>query len=168
MKDDYVLLFSIALAHIAVSYVVNRLSYMTLSSLRLHMVPSRRETRFYEKVLHIRSWKDYVPSVGPFDKKDMKGDDAAYISMFILETVRAEVAHVLCISVTLLLLLYHRQPYSAFIPVFYLVINIPCILIQRYNRPRLERVLKMHSSRLVIPEEEETGPAGRPVLFRRR
>lgn len=97
----------------------------------------------------------------------MKGDDAAYISIFILETVRAEVAHVLCLSVTLLLSLYHRQPYSAFIPVFYLVINIPCILIQRYNRPRLERVLKMHSSRLVIPEEE-TGPAGRPALFRRR
>lgn len=168
MKSDYVLLFSIALAHIVVSYAVNRLSYRTLSSFRLHMAPSRRETRFYEKVLHIKAWKDYIPSMGPFDKKDMKGDDAAYISMFILETVRAEVAHVLCIFVTLLLLLYHKQPYCAFIPAFYLAINIPCILIQRYNRPRLERVLKIHGSRLVIPEEDGTSFGRRLLTLRRR
>ena len=88
--------------------------------------------------------------------------------MFILETVRAEVAHVLCIFVTLLLLLYHKQPYCAFIPAFYLAINIPCILIQRYNRPRLERVLKIHGSRLVIPEEDGTSFGRRLLTLRRR
>ena len=55
MKSDYVLLFSIALAHIVVSYAVNRLSYRTLSSFRLHMAPSRRETRFYEKNSYLHS-----------------------------------------------------------------------------------------------------------------
>lgn len=35
-------------------------------------------------------------------------------------------------------------------------INVPCIMIQRYNRPRLENVLRMHGYDLVVPEDEES------------
>ena len=76
-------------------------------------------------------------------------------------------AHTLCLASCYLALLVYTKPYSICIPLFFTLITLPCIMIQRYNRPRLEQVLKMHSSRLVIPEEE-TGPAGRPALFRRR
>ena len=35
-------------------------------------------------------------------------------------------------------------------------INVPCIMIQRYNRPRLENVLLLHGYDLVIPENDES------------
>lgn len=149
MAGDCKLFICIALCHILVSYFVNRVQYRTLASLRLRTVPYKKEKEIYEKVFHIKAWKDYVPSAGPFDKKVMKGNGAEYLSLFILETVRAEAAHIICLLVTFLVLLVYDQPYGLFIPAFF-------IMIQRYNRPRLENVLRMHGYDLVVPEDEES------------
>lgn len=156
MAGDCKLFICIVFCHILVSYFVNRMPYRTLASLRLCAVPCKREKEIYEKVFHIRAWKDYVPSAGPFDKKVMKGDGAEYLSLFILETVRAEAAHIICLLVTFLVLLVYDQLYGLFIPAFFIMINVPCIMIQRYNRPRLENVLRMHGYDLVVPEDEES------------
>ena len=156
MTGDCKLFICIALFHIIVSYSVNRMPYRTLASLRLRIVPYKKEKEIYEKVFRIKAWKDYVPSAGPFDKKVMKGNGAEYLSLFILETVRAEVIHMICLIVTFLVLLVYDQPYGWLIPVFFTMINVPCIMIQRYNRPRLENVLLLHGYDLVIPENDES------------
>ena len=40
---------------------------------------------------------------------------------------------------------------------FFLMINIPCIMIQRYNRPRLERILIRKEGNITSSEYEIRG-----------
>ena len=117
MAGDCKLFICIALCHILVSYFVNRVPYRTLASLRLRTVPYKKEREIYEKVFHIKS-------AGPFDKKVMKGNGAEYLSLFILETVRAEAAHMICLLVTFLVLLVYDQQYGWFIPAFFIMVNL--------------------------------------------
>lgn len=164
------LLFLIAVLHIAASFFINRLSYRRLASLRLFLSTKswEHDGEIYNTVFRIRLWKDYVPSAGPFDKKDLKGDSAAYLSVFILETVRAEIAHIVCLALSWFVILSAKETVSWALPVFFTVINLPCILIQRYNRPRFERLLKKRKSPLIIPEEESGGLTDRVRSLRRK
>ena len=155
MRSGFLLFVVIALSHVAVSFCVNRIPYRNMARLRPRIVPSQKECDFYNHVLHIGLWKDYIPCVGEFDKKTLKGDSVEYLSLFILETIRAELAHVFCLLSTLLVLYLYRPRYSLIIPLFYFAINVPCLIIQRYNRARLERILNRLGSTLVIPAEPE-------------
>ncbi len=155
MHSGFLLFAVIALCHIGVSFVINRVPYRNIAKIRPRMMPGNKECDFYKRGLHINAWKDYVPSVGPFDKKTLKANSAEYYSLFILETIRAEMAHVFCILITLLVLYLYKPSYPFAIPLFYLVINVPCIIIQRYNRARLERILHRLGSDLIVPAEPE-------------
>lgn len=159
------LLFKIAALHIAVSFVVNRMSWHSLAAVRLHLTPRKWEKNgeIYQKLFRIRSWKEYIPVAGPFDKRSIRSDEVSYISIFILETVRAELAHWLCLVATVYALISFNEQFYSSILFFFLAINLPCIMIQRYNRPRLERVLRMKKSPLIIPAESR----GR-LFFRKR
>ena len=146
----------IAALHILASLIANNLSYKALASMRLHLSERRWEDngKTYQRLFCIRAWKDHVPSVGRFDKRNFQSDRNDYISLFILESVRAEVTHYLCLLFTAAALFIHEGGIPDAMPFFFLMINLPCIMIQRFNRPRLEKVLKMTGKGLVIPEEE--------------
>ncbi len=154
MRSGLMLFTAIALCHIGVSFIVNRIPYRNIAMLRSHIVPNQAESEFYRKVLHIGKWKDLVPSFGPFDKKTLKGNSVEYLSQFILETVRAELAYVLCILSMLSVLYIYKPVYPLIIPLFYIIINIPCIIIKRYNRGRLERIMEKLGQELIIPENQ--------------
>lgn len=124
-----------------ISYIANRIPYRHLEKMRKHLQVGKAEVRFYEKVCRIRKWKDHIPSAGPFDKRKLENNSIDYFSLFILETVRAEIAHALCIIAAMSILVSSPLPMSHTMALFFLMINIPCIMIQRYNRPRLERIL---------------------------
>ena len=116
MHSGFVLFAVIALCHIGVSFVINRVPYRNIAKIRPRMMPGNKECDFYKRGLHINAWKDYVPSVGPFDKKTLKANSAEYYSLFILETIRAEMAHVFCILITLLVLYLYKPSYPFAIP----------------------------------------------------
>ena len=141
MKGEYVLFIRIVLAHVMISYIANRIPYRHLEKMRKHLQVGEAEMRFYERVCCIRKWKDHIPTAGPFDKRRLKSNSIDYFSLFILETVRAEIAHTLCIIAAMSILVSSPIPMSHTMALFFLMINIPCIMIQRYNRPRLERIL---------------------------
>lgn len=156
INPSYAAVAFVALCQIIVSRFINRMSYDSLAALRLRLRPRvwEAEGEIYQRVFRIRSWKDYVPSVGPFDKKDLKGGQSGYISVFILETVRAEFAHLSCLAIAYAVSVICRHEISWIVPAFFTVINLPCIMIQRYNRPRFEKVLRKRGSPLIIPEDE--------------
>jgi len=105
------------------------------------------------KAIRIAKWKDRLPEWGKilgFEKKNLNKDlQAQYLDRFILETCYAEVGHLgmallgfACIAV---------NPNSYFLMALIcalvnVVIQIPFILIQRYNRPRLLRIRVKYSS----------------------
>ena len=126
---------------LAASLVSDHLPYSQLSTLKvaLHLHQWEQEGYLYQHLFHIRIWKDWVPVLGDhFQKDHLNKNDPAYLQQFILESVRAETCHLL--SLLFALPLIRQAPAWAII--YMILINTPCVLIQRYNRPRLEKLLE--------------------------
>ena len=107
-----------------------------------------RGGRFYERFFAVRSWKGRLPDgarlfAGGFGKKSLQGqgDRQAYYTRFVQETCRGELVHWIVLSCAFLFFLWN-PPWAGWIMVGYAVlVNLPCILAQRYNRIRFSRVL---------------------------
>ena len=103
-----------------------------------------REGRFYES-LGIRKWKDHLPDKSKHTKKtftkQMKGhDNTDSLVRFLQETCVAECVHWCLVVFSFPLYGYVPTPFGAAVSTLYALSNIPFIIIQRYNRPRLLRV----------------------------
>ncbi len=104
--------------------------------------------KLYEFLFFVRLWKDKVPEAGelikinPFNKKKLASRELSYLERFVVETSRAELVHILVLLITPLSYPFN-PPIGDYIMTAYGVLaNVPCIIIQRYNRIRLLRLLK--------------------------
>lgn len=121
------------------------------------------EGKFYTK-LKINKWQNKLPDMSRvFPKlmpsKKMEGRSPERLSIMIQETCIAEFVHgMLCLCALYCLKLW-RGLGGILLSGLYIVLgNVPYILIQRYNRPRLVRLLKrVEASRIEggIPEYDE-------------
>lgn len=105
-----------------------------------------RRGRFYEDRLRIKRWKDHLPEAGAlftggFSKRALRARDPEALTRFVVETRRAEWAHWLIMAITPVFLLW-SWPWVELVMVLYaLAANAPCLLVQRYNRARLQVLL---------------------------
>lgn len=106
------------------------------------------EGRFYRRYLFIHRWKDLLPEAGAvfaggFAKRSFlvagRGD-RQYIQRFIAETRRAELTHWLPIVLSVTFFLWNPPAIAVWMPVYAVLTNLPFILVQRANRPRLQRL----------------------------
>ena len=101
-----------------------------------------RNGRIYDRALCIRSWKRALPDGAAvfrsgFRKRRMRGSSPEYCRTFVLETCRAELCHWLVFALVPLFFIWNPW-YVAWPMVPYAIAaNAPCIVAQRYNRPRL-------------------------------
>ena len=100
----------------------------------------------YQRLFKVRSWKAVLPELSDFfkklyPKKKIKTFDAEYLQSYITESCRAELTHFCIISITLLFPLWAGFSASLFIIYISVLLNLPFIVIQRYNRPRIQRLL---------------------------
>lgn len=97
------------------------------------------------EALGVKRWKDRLPDAAPwfkggFAKAKLASRSREYLDKFAIETCRGELAHWLAMSTAPLFFLWNR-PWVGWLMVAYaLAGNIPCIIIQRYNRARLSRI----------------------------
>ncbi|MBO1212233.1 glycosyl-4,4'-diaponeurosporenoate acyltransferase [Staphylococcus nepalensis] len=107
--------------------------------------PIEQEGQLWQKVVKVQYWKNHLPdgqrinstiiSKSNFDKSS----HADEVRQFILETRRAEFVHLL--SIVPVIVFAKSSSSVKMINLVYVVIaNVPCIIVQRYNRPKLERV----------------------------
>lgn len=119
--------------------------------------PWEKEGRFWQKRLKIRVWKDFLPDSssflkGSYDQTRLHSSDSEKIQTFIRETKRAELVHWVSMCPALLFFLWN-PPWAGWIMVLYAICaNIPFILVQRFNRPRLERLYEKQR----INDEKQT------------
>lgn len=74
--------------------------------------------------------------------KEMQGhENEASLVRFLQETCVAECVHWCLLFLSPPLYGYVPTPFGAVVTVLYALSNIPFIIIQRYNRPRLLRIL---------------------------
>ena len=97
----------------------------------------------YQKIFRVRSWKEYIPVIGSFDKKhlstEIKND---YLTAYLLESLRAELCHAFSLLFGIVICLFTQGRHADFLIMLWLLaLNMPCIIIQRYNRPRFERII---------------------------
>lgn len=100
--------------------------------------------RIWDKLFKVKAWKDKLPDGAAilkqgFAKKELKEADAGYFERFVLESRRAELTHYLAIPPSILFFLWNPLWVGVFMIFYALAANAPCVLAQRYNRPRFAR-----------------------------
>ncbi len=110
--------------------------------------------KIYEKYFKIKSWKKYLPDgsaitgVG-LKKKQLSDVSNTMLCYYLSESCRAELIHLLAIPPFILFGLFCPLPVVLFMLFYALAVNLPCLITQRYNRPRIERILKRRSNKLI-------------------
>lgn len=103
--------------------------------------------KIWDDIFKVKSWKEKLPDGAAilgqgFAKNQLKETDALYFEKFVLESRRAEFTHYLAMLPAVLFFLWNPA-WVGIIMIFYAIFaNVPCILAQRYNRPRFARAAK--------------------------
>lgn len=106
----------------------------------------------YERWLRIKAWKDRLPDgaalfAGGFRKANLRATSNEYLVRFARETCRGEAVHWAVLFASSLFFLWNPW-WAGWVMVAYAVLaNAPCILVQRYNRIRLTRLLAGRKTR---------------------
>ncbi|MFX3617299.1 MAG: glycosyl-4,4'-diaponeurosporenoate acyltransferase [Sporolactobacillus sp.] len=100
----------------------------------------------YQYWFKVKRWKNVLPELSDylsflFSKKQMKQSSPDYLCRFALETCRAELAHWCIILSSLLYMQWKHTGVSVLIFFIAVACNLPYIIIQRYNRPRILSIL---------------------------
>ncbi len=105
-----------------------------------------REGVLYVRVFRVRRWKRLLPEAGDifkggFDKRRLTRRDRCYLMAYRRETRRAELGHWLASVPFPLFFLWNRWSLGGCMAAYAVGVNAPCIIAQRFNRIRLQRVL---------------------------
>jgi len=94
------------------------------------------------RCIRIQKWKDRVPDMSKyvktmFAKEIVNTRDPEYTRRLILETCVAELIHYILMLISPVFTQYMPGIYGNIASVLYILGNLPFVMIQRYNRPRL-------------------------------
>lgn len=138
-----------AIIHLGISYACTRIPLNKLNPQNRWYRTKNFENKgnIYTGFFKIKKWKHYVPDGAKlfkqgFPKKKLESCSKQYLETFTLETCRGELAHWLQILPAGIFFLWNIWWAGVIMIVYALCVNIPCILLQRYNRARLQNVLE--------------------------
>jgi glycosyl-4,4'-diaponeurosporenoate acyltransferase len=102
--------------------------------------------RIYKNIFKVKKWRAIVPDggglfKGGFPKKNLERSDPQYLETFLYETKRAELTHWLTILPAPIFFLWNIWWAGIIMIAYALIANIPCIILQRYNRARLSNLV---------------------------
>ncbi|GAA1919527.1 hypothetical protein [Nocardioides hwasunensis] len=102
--------------------------------------------RWYRRRLLVHRWKDRLPEAGAtfeggISKRQLPGGDVEGLETFVRETRRAELAHWWAMACSPLFLLWNPPLAAGLLVSYGVLVNLPFIVIQRYNRFRTQALL---------------------------
>jgi glycosyl-4,4'-diaponeurosporenoate acyltransferase len=137
-----------AVAGFVAGYLAYRTSVARLSrdGVLTRLRSFEHDGRWYERRLRIKSWKDRLPEAGAFfaggfSKRSLRASDPDTLERFVAETRRAERTHWWLVALGPVFFLWNPWWLALVMVAYAVVANLPCLLVQRYNRARLQRVL---------------------------
>ena len=134
------LAISFATVQIPRDWFVRKASLFSIHSFEQHGL-------LWQRLFRVKQWKQLIPDGtliirNGYNKRTLHGIDSPSLKEFIVESRRAEFTHWLSILPAALFFLWNPI-WAAWANVGYAVLfNGPIIIAQRYNRPRLERLVK--------------------------
>ena len=102
--------------------------------------------QLWQNLTSVKKWKGSIPDGARllkfgYEKKTLHGFNNENLQRFSIETKRAELTHWLSILPAPLFFLWNPV-WAGWVMILYaLVFNIPTIIVQRYNRARIETIL---------------------------
>lgn len=138
-----------AAIHTGISYVFLRVPHRVLNpeSWLLRTRALEAGGTLYEKLFRVRRWKMLLPSGGAwfrdgFSMKSLESRQPEYLRTWVMESCRAEMCHWAAIPSSLLFFLWNPLPVGFVMILYAIAFNLPCIVAQRYNRPRMLDILR--------------------------
>ena len=130
--------------HTVTGYAAHRLEPSRLDHDGWLLRARRFETGggWYRRRLRVHRWKDKVPEAGGLfrggiSKRHLPGREVAGLQLFVRETRRAELAHWWAMGCGPVFVLWNPPLAAGLLVGYGVLINLPFIAIQRYNRFRL-------------------------------
>ena len=112
----------------------------------------------YQKIFHVKSWKKFIPSgaaVYPntFKLKTLPTYKFEYLQTWLKESCRAEFCHLVMILPGFLFFLWNSVEVGWWMVAYAVANNLVPIVMQRYNRPRVRKMLAQLQKN--IPQKQE-------------
>ena len=100
----------------------------------------------YEKLFLVNKWKDKLPDGSKilkegFSKNKVDAMSLDYFKKFLIEVNRAELSHWLQMLPAPIFFLFNLPIIGYLMIVYAVLFNLPFIIAQRYNRPKLIRII---------------------------
>lgn len=115
--------------------------------------------RVYERVFRIKKWKRLLPDggalFGGYAKKHLQDFSAQSLDTFLIESRRAELTHWLAILPFWVFGLFAPFAVVPIMLAYALAANLPCIIAQRYNRPRIKALRQKKRGLLALSLENQ-------------
>ena len=141
-------IFTWIVIHLGMSYLCTKIPLKKFNPFNwLYRIKNiEYDGRIYIDIFKIKKWKEKIPDgaklfKGSFTKKRLEKKDYIYLKTFMLETCRGELTHWLQIMPVWIFFLWNPWWAGLIMIVYGFAANIPCILLQRYNRARLLKIL---------------------------
>jgi glycosyl-4,4'-diaponeurosporenoate acyltransferase len=100
---------------------------------------------WYARTLRIKQWKDLLPELGALFSggfaKRVVHRDRDHLERFVIETRRAEWVHWLAFWLWPVFAIWNPPWAVAVMLLYATAANLPCLVVQRYNRARLLQTL---------------------------
>lgn len=106
-----------------------------------------KQGQIYQSFFLVNRWKHLLPDGGAawggkgFEKKKLRNRSQDYLQEFLMESARGEMTHWLAILPFWVFGFFTPFNTIWMMLAYSLVANLPCIIVQRYNRPRIQRLL---------------------------
>lgn len=103
--------------------------------------------KLYQERFKVKIWKNHLPELADFikfifPKKSIKDFRIETILKYMRESCKAEFAHWCIILSSVVFLFYDGIPTFIYMLLIAAALNLPFIIIQRYNRPRIKLIMK--------------------------
>lgn len=124
--------------------------YLSPDSFYFRQHSWERGGKFYEEVFQIKRWKKFLPDGGAalgrgYAKKNLTDFSEENLNQFLIESCRAEITHLIAILPFWVFGFFAPPKVILIMFIYALLANIPCIIAQRYNRPRIQKLLKIQA-----------------------
>lgn len=143
-----------AVLGVVIGYVAHRIptGWLEVDRGPTHLLRAEQGGRLHERYLAIGAWQRRLPDAGTVfaggrSKRSLASRRPGDLERLAAETRRAELTHWALLAATPAFALWNPWWLTVAMAAYALVANLPCLLAQRYNRARLERILARRADR---------------------
>ena len=134
--------------HLGIGYRYSQLPIERFDPRDRKYLPRKWEKNgeIYQRLFKVKAWKSIIPSgakmyKGAFEVKRLPKVTPAYLKLWIKESCRAESCHWVMMLPGGLFFLWNTVEVGWWMVIYAVLNNLVPIIMQRYNRPRIQKLL---------------------------